>query len=139
MTDFFTKTVTIYNDITADSVNPRRFDRNLINSCSVQGGFVSSSNGTIVNIVNSQNVITKDIKRYVPYEAYRKLPEDLRTDCYTVKIGDFIVFGEVEDVATTAAEFSQLQQKYKNNGMKVTSFTECLHGMIVDNIVLTNT
>lgn len=138
MTDLFNKKVTIYNDISEDKVNHRRWDKKTINKCNIQGGHITETDGTIANIVNAKNVITKDISRYKPYIEYSKLPENVRGDYFTAKAGDFIVFSEVDDIVTTAQEFSQLQQKYKDSGIKVTSFSANIYGMSVDNIRFTN-
>lgn len=138
MTELFIDTVTIYNDIAAESVNPRRWDRCIIYRCNIQGGKATEVNGTITNIVNAKNVITKDVSRYKPYLEYIKLSEDVRDDYFTAKVGDFIIFEKVDDIVTTAQEFSQLQQKYKDSGIKVTSFSSSIYGMPVDHVRFTN-
>lgn len=138
MTELFNKAVTIYNDIAAESANPRRWDKCVIYKCNIQGGKATQANGTIVNVVNAKNVITKDVAHYKPYLEYIKLSEDARGDYFTAKVGDFIIFEEVDDVVTTAQEFSQLQQKYKDSGIKVTSFSSSVYGMLVDHIRFTN-
>lgn len=44
-----------------------------------------------------------------------------KTDCYTVNIGDLLIFADVsESVPTSRAEFEQLKAKYKNCGGTVT-------------------
>ncbi len=139
MTDFFTQKVTIYNDIPKNAVEDRHFDRYVIEKCNIQGGIVHEADGTISNIVNAKTVITKDIEHYKSSMEYGTLPVDKRKDYYTVQIGDFVVFGEVDDVVTTSSEFSQLQTKYKNNGMKVTSVAVNIFGLAVDNVTITNT
>lgn len=138
MTPLFTQKVTIYNNIPETAVEPRRFDRFVISQCTVQGGFVDKANGTIRNVVNAKTVITKDTEHYKSPDEYTALPTDQRANFYTVQMGDFAVFSEVDDVVTTAMEFSQLQQKYKNNGIKVSSVSSFLNGMGVDNVTFTN-
>lgn len=138
MTELFIDTVTIYNDIAAESVNPRRWDRCIIYRCNIQGGKATEVNGTITNIVNAKNVITKDVSHYKPYLEYIKLSEDVRDDYFTAKVGDFIIFEKVDDIVTTAQEFSQLQQKYKDSSIKVTSFSSSIYGMPVDHVRFTN-
>lgn len=138
MTDFFKQKITIYNDIPADAVNQRRFDRFLIEKCNIQGGIVSKSDGTIENIVNAITVITKDIKQYKPPLEYAKLPVDIKEDYYTVQVGDFIVLAEVDDIVTTSREFAELQSKYEGNGMVVRSVSVNIQGMDVDNVTITN-
>ena len=100
---------------------------------------MNEANGTITNIVNAKSVITRDVNRYKTPIEYAEIPVDLRVDYYTAQIGDFVVFGEVDDVVTTASEFSQLQSKYKNNGMKITSVSANIFGLSVDNVTMTNT
>lgn len=134
MTDFFNERVTIYNDIPGDGVNPRRFDRCVINSCNIQSGSTQTADGTIEKVVNAQTVITKDTKRYKKPMEYDQIPTDLRSDFYTVRINDFVVFGEVDDVVTTAREFADLQKKYSANGFSVTAVNTYILGMSVDNI-----
>ena len=100
---------------------------------------MSEADGTINNIVNATTIITKDVEHYKSPLEYANLPVDLREKYYTVQIGDFVVFAEVDDIVTTASEFSQLQSKYKNNGVKVTSVAPNIFGTAVDNIAITNT
>ena len=139
MTDLYTQKVTIYNDIPKNAVEERHFDKFVIDKCNIQGGLVNEANGTITNIVNAKSVITRDVNRYKTPLEYAELPVDLRVDYFTAQIGDFVVFGEVDDVVTTASEFSQLQSKYKNNGMKITSVSANIFGLSVDNVTMTNT
>lgn len=139
MTDLYTQKVTIYNDIPKNAVEERHFDKFVIDKCNIQGGLVNEANGTITNIVNAKSVITRDVNRYKTPIEYAEIPVDLRVDYYTAQIGDFVVFGEVDDVVTTASEFSQLQSKYKNNGMKITSVSANIFGLSVDNVTMTNT
>ena len=139
MTDLYTQKVTIYNDIPKNAVEERHFDKFVIDKCNIQGGLVNEANGTITNIVNAKSVITRDVNRYKTPLEYAELPVDLRVDCYTAQIGDFVVFGEVDDIVTTASEFSQLQSKYRSNGMKITSVSANSFGLSVDNVTMTNT
>lgn len=138
MTQFFNQKVTIYNDIPADAVNPRRFDRFVIDKCTVQGGFVEKADGTIQNIDNAQTVITKDVEHYKSPIEYAQLPVDEKDRYFTAKIDDFIVFGEVDDIVTTSREFQNLQQKYRGNGMLISAVTPYIFGTAVDNITMTN-
>ena len=139
MTDFYKQKVTIYNDIQDNGVEDRHFDRFVIDKCNIQGGIVNEADGTINNIVNATTIITKDVEHYKSPLDYANLPVDLRENYYTVQIGDFVVFAEVDDIVTTASEFLQLQNKYKNNGIKVTSVSPNIFGTAVDNITITNT
>lgn len=139
MTDLYTQKVTIYNDIPKNAVEDRHFDKFVIDKCNIQGGLVNEANGTITNIVNAKSVVTRDVNRYKTPLEYAEIPIDLRVDYYTAQIGDFVVFGEVDDVVTTASEFSQLQSKYKNNGMKITSVSANIFGLSADNVTMTNT
>jgi hypothetical protein len=120
-------------------VEDRHFDRFVVEKCNIQGGLVNEANGTITNIVNAKSVITRDVKRYKTPLEYAGLPVDIRVDYFTAQIGDFVVFAEVDDVVTTASEFSQLQTKYRNNGMKITSVSSNILGLTVDNVTMTNT
>jgi hypothetical protein len=138
MTDLWKQKVTIYNDIPKNAVEERHFDRFVIDWCNIQGGIVSKADGTIENIVNAVAVITKDINRYKPPLEYAKLPVDIRKDFYTVQVGDFIVLSEVDDIVTTSREFAELQEKYSDNGIVVRSVSANIHGMIVDNVTITN-
>ena len=139
LTNIFKSKVTIYNDIPKNAVEDRHFDRFIIDKCSIQGGIVNEADGTITNIVNAKTIITKDVEHYKSPLEYASLPVDLRENHYTVQIGDFVVFAEVDDIVTTASEFLQLQSKYKNNGVKVTSVSVNLFGLSADNITMTNT
>ena len=139
MTDLYTQKVTIYNDIPKNAVEERHFDKFVIDKCNIQGGLVNEANGTITNIVNAKSVITRDVSRYKTPLEYAEIPVDLRVDYYTAQVGDFVVFAEVDDVVTTASEFSQLQSKYRSNGMKITSVSANIFGLSVDNVTMTNT
>lgn len=138
MTEKFTKKVTIYNDIPFDGVNLRRFDRFVIERCLIYNQLAESADGTINKLVNTQNVVTKDVEHYKsPYE-YSLLAEDERESFYTVRPNDFVVYGEVDDIVTEQAEFTALQKKYKNNGFLVTSVNASVFGMSVDNVQITH-
>jgi hypothetical protein len=139
LTDLYTQKVTIYNDIPKNAVEERHFDKFVIDKCNIQGGLVNEANGTITNIVNAKSVITRNVNRYKTPLEYAELPVDIRSDYYTAQIGDFVVFAEVDDVVTTASEFSQLQTKYRNNGMKITSVSANIFGLSIDNVTMTNT
>ena len=138
MTDLWKQKVTIYNDIPADAVNQRRFDRFVIDRCNIQGGIVSKADGTIENIVNAVTVISKDVDRYKEPLEYAKLPVDIRENFYTAQVGDFIVLSEVDDIVTTSREFAELQTKYADNGIVVRSVSPNIHGMSVENVTITN-
>lgn len=137
MTNFYTDKVTIYNDIPSDGETLRRFDRFVLN-CSIQRGFVSKADGTIQNIVNAVTVITKEISKYLSPDDYYKLSESERNKHFTVQVGDVIVFGEVSDIITGGKDFEQLQKKYANSSMIVSSVSVNIHGTDVDNISITN-
>ncbi len=134
MNEKFDSKVTIYNDIPADGVNLRRFDRFVIDKCLTYNQLSESADGTIQKIINTQNVITKDIEHYKTPIEYKQLATDEKDNFYTVQIDDFVVYGEVDDVVTTSKEFQNLQQKYKDNGFLVTSVNASIHGMTVDNV-----
>lgn len=138
MTDFWNQKVTIYNDIPADAVNARRFDRFVIEKCNIQGGIISKADGTIENIVNAVTIITKDTYRYKSPLEYRLIPIDLAENNFTIQIGDFVILDEVDDIITTSREFAELQSKYADNGIVVRSVSPNIHGMSVDNISISN-
>lgn len=138
MTDFWKQKVTIYNDIPKNAVEERHFDRFVVDRCNIQGGIVSKADGTVENIVNAVSVITKDVEHYKTPLEYAKLPVDIREDFYTVQVGDFVVFAEVDDVVTTSREFAELQSKYANNGLVVRSISPNVNGMSVDNVTFAN-
>ena len=138
LTDLWNAKVTIYNDISSDSVNPRRFNRYIIDLCNVQGGYVEKSDGTVQNLVNAQTIITRDVAHYKSPREYAMLPIDAQSKFFTVQVDDFIVLGEVDDVVTTSKEFEALQKKYGNYGISVTSVNPYLFGMNTDNITITN-
>ena len=134
MTDLFGKKVTIYNDIASDGVNPRRFDRFVIDLCNIQKGILQNADGTIEKVVNAQTITTKDIEHYKTPLEYALLPADMKDKYFTANVNDFVVLAEVDDVVTTSREFQDLQSKYKNNGFSVTAVNEYLNGMAVDNV-----
>ena len=134
MTDLFSSKVTIYNDIASDGVNPRRFDRFVINLCNIQKGVLQNADGTIEKVVNAQTITTKDIEHYKTPLEYALLPADMKDNYFTANVNDFVVLAEVDDVVTTSKEFQDLQSKYKNKGFSVTAVNEFINGMSVDNI-----
>lgn len=139
MTDTFIHKYTIYNDIPADGVNDRQIYRFVVDKCMSYGGISEvSSGGTVQNIVNAQTVITKDVEHYKSPIEYNKLPMDEKAKYFTAKANDFIVFGEVDDVVTSATEFRELKSKYKDNGMSITAVNPYIFGMPTDNITMTN-
>lgn len=138
MTSLWQNKVTIYNDIPADAVNDRRFDRCVIDKCNIQGGIVSKADGTIENIVNAVTVISKDVDRYKSPSSYKAMPVDLADSVYTVQVGDFVVLAEVDDAVTTSREFAALQTKYADNGFVVRTVSVHIASMGVDNVQFAN-
>ena len=138
MTNLWKHKVTIYNDIPANAVEDRHFDKFVVEMCNIQGGIVSKADGTIENIVNAVTVISKDVDRYKTPLEYAKLPVDVREDFYTAQVGDFVVLEEVDDVVTTSREYGDLQKKYADNGIVVRSVSANIHRMSVDNITIAN-
>lgn len=138
MTNLWKHKVTIYNDIPANAVEDRHFDKFVVEMCNIQGGIVSKADGTVENIVNAVTVISKDVDRYKTPLEYAKLPVDVREDFYTVQVGDFVVLAEVDDVVTTSREYGDLQKKYADNGIVVRSVSANIHRMSVDNITIAN-
>ena len=138
MTDLFVDKVTIYISVPATAIKPRTFERRIINHCQVQGGFVEKAEGTVRNVVNAQTVITRDVANYVKPYVFESTPQDMRQDLYTAQVGDFVVFGVVDDVVQNAEDFAKLQQKYKENGFKVSFANAAINGMSIDNITITN-
>ena len=138
MTELFTQKVTIYNDIASDGVNPRRFDRFVIDKCMLYNQATESSDSTISKVINAQNVVTKDVEYYKTPLEYARLPADEKDKYFTVQVNDFVVLAEVDDIVTTGREFQDLQKKYENNGFSVTAVNANIHGMAVDNILITH-
>lgn len=138
MTNLWKHKVTIYNDIPANAVEDRHFDKFVVEMCNIQGGIVSKADGTVENIVNAVTVISKDVDRYKPPLEYAKLPVDVREGFYTVQVGDFVVLAEVDDIVTTSREYGDLQKKYADNGIVVRSVSANIHRMSVDNITIAN-
>lgn len=130
----FVDKVTIYNDVTSDGVNDRRFDRFVIDKCNIQKGILQNADGTIEKVVNGITIITKDVKHYKTPLVYSLLPADVKDRYFTANVNDFVVLAEVDDIVTTPTEFKALQKKYKNNGFSVTAVNEYIHGMTVDNV-----
>lgn len=137
-TDLFNKTVTLYNDIPADDVNPRVWKRTVLKDCNVQGGLMEKANGTVANIVNAKTITVMDIDNYLPPTEFYALPADVRADYFTVNTGDFIIFEEVDREITTSREWSTLQSDYSNNGIKVMTVSENIYGTSADNISISN-
>ena len=94
----YTQKVTIYNDVKGDGVNPDKIYKFVIDKCMVYENFAESADGTISKIVNTQNIITKDVEHYKSPLEYSRLPADLKEQYYTVQVDDFIVLAEVDDV-----------------------------------------
>lgn len=138
MTPLFAEKATIYNSIAKTPAEDRHWDRFVINKCQIQSGFVENADGTIRNVVNATTVITKDIEHYKPADDYAKVPVDMRAEFFTVKTGDFVVFGEVTDEVTTAQEYNELQEKYKDKGIRIKSYNAYINGMAVDNVTMSN-
>lgn len=130
----YTQKVTIYNDIPADGVNPRRFDRFVIDKCLVYEQLTEDADSTIAKKINARNVITKDTEHYKSPLEYARLPVDIKEQYYTVQVDDFVVLAEVDDIVTTSREFQDLQEKYKDNGFSVTAVSAYLKGTNTNNI-----
>lgn len=137
--NLFNQRVTIYNDLQGGVVEGRHFDRFVIPRCNVQGGYITRTDGAIQNIVNAKTVITKAVELYKTPSEYAALPVDERENYFTAQSGDLIVLDEVDDIVTTAAEFSALKKKYSANSLQIVSATAYIYGMDSDNVAMTNT
>ena len=138
LTELYNSKVTIYNDIASDGVNQRRFDRFVIDRCFIYNQVSEMADGTIQRLVNTQNVITKDVEHYKTPLEYAGLPVDEKEKYYTVQIDDFVVLAEVDDIVTTSREFQELQKKYSKNGFSVTSVNASIYCLSVDNVHITH-
>lgn len=135
LTDKFTEKVTIYNDVPADAVNPRTFHRFVINKCLMYEQLSEqNASNTIRKIINTNNVLTKDIEHYKKPRDFALLPADLKQHYFTVQPNDFVVLSEVDDVVENALDFQKLQEKYKNNGFSVTAVSAFLNGKETNHI-----
>lgn len=133
MTDFFTKKITVYNDIPATVVSDRRFDRHVVNACLIQKGIVSKADGTVENVVNSTTIFSKNVDTYVPQEEYLQMPEDLAKGYWTVQVGDVVIEHEASDIVETGRDLLQIQQKYADS-FSVGSIQPNINGLSVDNV-----
>ncbi len=136
--DKFTDKVTIYNYIVDDAVNDEHFDRFVIDKCLIYNQLTENADGTIQRVVNSQNVITKDVEHYKSPIEYKNLPADMKEQFYTVQVDDFVVLAEVDDVVTSELEMKELRKKYKDNGFSVTAVQAYLKGTNTNNIHIMN-
>ena len=89
MTDFFSKKVTIYNDVPKKDGEPRSIERHVISRCNIQGGIVEGADGTVANIDKSKTITTKDVAHYRSPMEYYSLPADQREGLFTADIDDF--------------------------------------------------
>lgn len=137
MTALYNDTITIYNDIPANEVTERHFDRHVISKCFFYTNLAENADNTIQKIINTQNVITRDVSNYLSPKEYASVPQDLKDNYYTVQIDDFVVLGEVDDIVSTARDFQALKSKYNSNGFSVTAVMPNIHGMENDNVQIT--
>lgn len=138
MMGLWNKTVTVYNSIPATEDNPRCFTHNVIKKCFLCGDKITSSGSdtTVEKRTSHPRFRTKDFEGYLPPEEYYSVYETERVNKYTLQIGDFVVFGEVKDAVTNAAEYAELQQRYRGRGFRVTSVSVNIHGLSVDHIAV---
>ena len=135
LTDLFSKKITIYNMIPKTTLVEQHWDRNVVEKCNIQGEYVTQIKGNIPNIVNVKTVYIRDTEHYLSPTEYDSTPKP--NDYFTARNGDFIVFDEVFDEVTNATQFTQLQQKYKDNGIRVNNISVNINGMALDNLTIT--
>ena len=138
LTDLWKTKVTIYSNVPDENNTSRSIRRFVIERCQVYGQVVEKPNQTIRNVINAKSVTTKNVEQYKPLAEFIRLSEEERRNYYTAEPGDFVVCGEVNDVVSTVGDFAELQKKYRNNGMKVTTVDTYINGMTVDNITMSN-
>lgn len=137
LTDLYLEKCTIYNDISSE--NKRAFKRFVVEKCFSYGVVAEKiAIDVIRNIKNAKTVTTRDVKHYKSPTEFFSLAESERENFYTVQPGDFIVLDEVDDVVLNAQDFIDLQNKYKNNGIKVITINAYVKGMDTDNITVSN-
>ncbi len=132
--NLFSGKVTIYNDITFEGKEKRKFCSHVIDDCFVSLEFKEKSDGTAEHCQRTANIFTKDVKHYKTPDEYRRLPEEKRGDFYTVRTGDFIVLDEITDSVKTSKEFYELLEKYREVGFFVTDWDVNVFGFRCDNL-----
>ena len=137
LANLFTKKITIYNVIPKTTLVDQHYDRKVVEKCNIQGEYVTRLNGNVQNIVNVKTVYIRDIEHYKSPAEYDALPTDQKSSYFTARNGDFIVLDEVFDVVETTQQFAALQQKYKDNGIRVNNILVNINGMDLDNITIT--
>lgn len=125
MTDFFTDTYTIINQVpvSADTATKNVFIKNKISHCCRRSGIYDKSSETIIFKRDSWTVRSKDWKRFrqPTFEngGYYSLND--KSGCFTANSGDLLIFAEINDPAPESiAEFKALADKYKGMGGVIT-------------------
>lgn len=129
MSDLFSETFTIINQVPISQTNPdktkTKYKKHFIHNCGKRNGIFDKSNGTMAYRANAWTVWCKDWKLYKPPiwtdDGYYTLGDDEKDDFFTANVGDLVVFAEIPDVEpTTVQEFQTLVTKYKDNGGTIT-------------------
>lgn len=112
---WWNSTVTIFNKVKDDKEKVKWFTK-VLNDCFykhtvekiIVGNTTISSNASVCRIRVSDSFLAPD--------AYMKLQESERADYFTLKVGDIVVFGEVDDRIdeyVTGKRSADLVKKYK--------------------------
>ena len=130
-------TITLFNRYQDPLTDLITWRRTVIKDCFVKRAHNRIIIGNTSIETGNKLVRIREDERYLTYSKWIELPNDVRSQYFTLHLGDLIVFYEVDDVIdeyTDGHRFNDISAKYKdmNECMIITSYQENIGSGRVD-------
>lgn len=127
LSDLNSQHFTIINQIpTSQTVSTKRaWKKHFLTKCNRRDGIYDKSSREVIYKANTWTAYIFDWIDYMPplwFEGgYYDLDDELKDRCFTVAVGDLLIFSEIDDpTPKSISEFDALRNKYKDYGGVVT-------------------
>lgn len=122
-------TITLYNRYQDPLTDLITWYKTTINDCFVKRAHNRVVIGTTSIETGNKLVRIREDERYLTYSRWIELPNDVQQNYFTLHLGDFVVFSEVDDIIdeyTPGHRFNDVVSKYKdmNECMVITNYQE---------------
>lgn len=118
MNENFNRTITLYNLFASPDGDV--WKRIVLKNCFARAEIIRSSSGNDNSMARRFTVRIPASESYVPYENWAAV------NCagWTLRAGDIVVIGEVQDEITPEKNAVQLLAKYKDSAFKIREFAD---------------
>lgn len=109
-----------------DTVATGSYVKHTLKNCGKKDGIYDRSSGTMAYAANTWTAYIGDWEGYKPphwlEDGYYTISEEEKADCFTVAVGDLLIFADIPDEAPMSLnEFNAMKEKYKDMGGIISS------------------